>query len=243
MNRLEQSQKKGATLRFIPMIGKPLSALAGKRQSISPFWMVPFLLAACVTVNVYFPAPAVDAVAEQMVREIWNEMGQDSKVPIPKPSPDKPPRQEGSVKRSAPHHNLTPSRLLTTWLDWMVEPAHAGANLDVSTAAIHRLKERLRARAAEELKPFLYEGVIGINRRGDIEIRREGDLALKNRAKLRRLVQADNQDRAALYSEIAVANRHPEWTDDIRNRFALKWVSQAKKGWWVQNANGKWRKK
>ena len=205
-------------------------------------WIMPFLLAACVTVNVYFPAPEVDAVAKKMVQEIWHDMGQDGKVPLPTQTPDKV-LPESPAGDGVPQSSLTPGHLVTALLDWVVKPAYAAADLNVSTAAIRRLQGRLHSRAVEQLKPFLYKGVVGINKKGDMEIRNEGSLPLKDRANVRRLVSADNQDRGALYREIAVANNHPEWEGEIRSRFALKWISEAKKTWWVQGSKGGWRKK
>lgn len=202
-------------------------------------WLLSFLLVACVTVNVYFPAPAVDAVAEKMVKEIWSGMDQEGKkTDSPPPIPNKTP-----ADNTTPHSQWTPASVLTAWLDWMVQPAYAEADMNVSTATIRQLQERLRGRAVDHLKPFLYQGTVGINQQGDMEIRNEEELPLKNRAELRRWVKADNQERAALYHEIAIANNHPEWEGEIRSRFALKWASEAQKGWWVQNSQGQWQKK
>lgn len=224
--------------------GLSATATLERYQHVS-WWILPFLLAACVTVNVYFPAPEVDAAAEKMVREIWKEMGHDSKSLPQSPSESLPSSESSpaSSSENSPQSYLTPGKVLTVVLDWMVEPAYAGANLNVSTASIRRLQGRLKSRAQKNLKPYLHKGVIGINRSGDMEIRNPGSLPLKDRANVRRLVSADNQDRASLYREIAAANNHPEWEKEIRSRFALKWHSQALKGWWVQGKKGSWKKK
>ena len=57
------------------------------------------------------------------------------------------------------------------------------------------------------------------------------------------LVGAENQDRVALYREIAHANGHPDWEGDIRAKFGERWVAKAQAGWWVQDTTGAWRKK
>ncbi len=193
-------------------------------------WAIPLLLVACVTVNVYFPAPAVDAAAEKVVKEVWGDItgpGQEAPEGLESPSP----------------HNseLSAGHVVTALLDWISTPAQAGANINVSTAAIRQLLGSLRNRA-NNLKTHLYKGNVGVNANGDLEVRSEQGLSIKDRARVRNLVRADNRDRAALYREIAQANGHPEWTGEIRKRFAAKWISEAKPGWWVQQG-GKWRKK
>ena len=68
-------------------------------------------------------------------------------------------------------------------------------------------------------------------------------MALRDRTKFGKLVDAENADRRALYREIAKANGHPEWEKDVAAVFAKKWREKARKGWWVQDASGAWRKK
>jgi uncharacterized protein YdbL (DUF1318 family) len=57
------------------------------------------------------------------------------------------------------------------------------------------------------------------------------------------LIAAENQDRNALYREIARANSHPEWEADIRSTFGQRWIELARSGWWYQGADGGWVKK
>lgn len=52
------------------------------------------------------------------------------------------------------------------------------------------------------------------------------------------IVVAENNDRNALYKEIAVANSHAEWEAEIRSTFAQRWVQKAQSSWWYQDANG-----
>ena len=37
--------------------------------------------------------------------------------------------------------------------------------------------------------------------------------------------------------EIARANNHPEWEADIRKTFAKRWIDNAPKGWWYEDAS------
>ncbi|MBF0368304.1 MAG: YdbL family protein [Magnetococcales bacterium] len=197
------------------------------------FWLFPLFLTACVTVNVYFPAPAMDEAAEQMVREIWDGL--------------ETPQESQSLESEStpgPQSHLNATGLITAFLDWTTPSAHAGgADINVSTAAIRQLKDRLRSRASKELRPFFHSGAVGIDKRGDLTVRSESGLSLKDRSRLRRLIKADNQDRESLYREIAQANGHPEWNSDIRDRFARQWREQAHSGWWVQLSDGQWQQK
>jgi len=78
---------------------------------------------------------------------------------------------------------------------------------------------------------------------GLVVVKDASSVSLRDRAKFDQLVKAENADRNALYREIAKANGHPEWEPEVREVFAKQWVQQARSGWWVQNASGKWSKK
>ena len=55
-------------------------------------------------------------------------------------------------------------------------------------------------------------------------------------------VADDNRDRKAVYREVAVANGHPEWEEQIRGVFAKQWIASAKAGWWYESGGG-WKQK
>jgi uncharacterized protein YdbL (DUF1318 family) len=65
---------------------------------------------------------------------------------------------------------------------------------------------------------------------------------LKDRNTVNTLIAEENQDRNALYAEIARANGHPEWESEIQETFARRWISNATKGWWYQQG-GSWQQK
>ena len=67
-------------------------------------------------------------------------------------------------------------------------------------------------------------------------------VSLKNRNLVKGLLADENKDRMALYAEIARANGHPEWQDDIQATFSRRWVDKAAKGWWFK-ASGQWKQK
>ena len=93
-----------------------------------------------------------------------------------------------------------------------------------------------------KLAPYYDSGAIGMTRNGEIEIRDQKLVSLKDRNTVKKLVARENRDRGALYTEIARANGHPEWEQQIRQTFAKVWVDEAPSGYWY-NAGGGWRQK
>jgi len=180
---------------------------------------------ACVTVNIYFPAPEVRAAAEQIVDETWGGAG------APAPAPGK---QSGIARR-----------LLLVAADVLSPPEAMAADVDVnvSTAAIRALKDAMRKRAAE-LKPSLASGAVGIGKDGLLVQRDAGGLDLAAKAKVRRLVDSENKDRESLYREIATANNYgADRVADIRAIFAQTWKDKAEPGWWIQESGSSWKQK
>jgi len=131
---------------------------------------------------------------------------------------------------------------LSSALDFIVAPAYAQADLNISTPAIRQLTQSMEARHAQ-LKQYYDSGAIGLTRDGLIEVRDQNAIPLAERNRVRKLVAEENADRANLYREIAVANQHPEWEADIRATFAERWISKAAAGWYYQDANGNWKQK
>jgi uncharacterized protein len=120
--------------------------------------------------------------------------------------------------------------------------ALAQANLEINTPAIAALQSSMQKRHAE-LQPFYANGAIGLTRDGYIALREPNAVPLPQRQQVNGLVAAENQDRAALYKEIARANGKPEWENDIRTTFAQRWIDKAAGGWYYQNNAGAWTRK
>lgn len=121
---------------------------------------------------------------------------------------------------------------------------HAGAqaNLEINTPGITAIQSSMQQRH-NELAPLYASGAVGLTRDGNVAVRDAGAVPLAQRANVNNLVAAENQDRAALYREIARANNRPEWEADIRNTFAQRWIERAQPGWYYQNASGAWVRK
>lgn len=117
----------------------------------------------------------------------------------------------------------------------------AAADLEVNTPGVNAIKQSMQARHAQ-LADFYASGAIGLTADGLIAVHDASAVPLLARQSVNGLVAAENQDRNALYSEIATANAHPEWLPEIRSTFAQRWIQRAQAGWWVQTG-GAWKQK
>ena len=184
-------------------------------------------LTACVTINIYFPAAAAEQVADEIIQDIQ------------------------STGPEQPQSKLVPQTHLSEWqisfytlvdqaISVLITSAHAEANLSVDSADIRRIQASMHNRFPE-LKGFYDKGVIGI--KSDGLLTTKGNISLKDRNKVNKLIKAENKDRNNLYQAIAKANKHPEWSEQIKSTFAKKWVSHAQSGWWYQTSKGSWKQK
>jgi len=195
--------------------------------------LVCLVIAACVTINVYFPAAAADKAADQFINDVTG----GSKGGTTPPQSNRVPTGE------------RPNMLLVAAgqvLYALVPAAHAQdaeAALNVNSPAVSRIKSSMSARFGE-LEKFFASGAVGLTKDGLIEVRDLNAVALPDRATVKRLVAEDNADRAQLYTEIAKASNHPEWEGDIKKSFARRWVATgAKPGWYYQDDSGAWKQK
>lgn len=186
-----------------------------------------FILAACVTINVYFPAAAAERAAEQFVGDVLGE-----------------PNEEGSLFSP---FELTDETLLLAasgLLDFLVPSAQAQqAEIDINTPQINAIKARMAQRQRVSLNSLFDAGAIGFSSDGLVTIRDRSAIPLSERRGLESVVADENRDRKAVYREIAIANGHPEWEQDIQETFAREWVKNARPGWYYQEAGGAWRQK
>ena len=176
-----------------------------------------FFIVACFTVNGYFPAAEIQNTADRIVDDI---RANDKEAPAQK---------AGQTSR----------------LDLMfgVKTAYADVSIDVSTPAVLGIKESIKKRF-KNLKIYFDKGTIGENNNGLVEAIDTAALSVLERNVANNLIDEENKDRAALYSEIANANKPgPEVVSQIKKIFANRWREKAQSGWWVQDDNGSWSKK
>ena len=120
--------------------------------------------------------------------------------------------------------------------------AAAQANLRIDTPAASALRNSLRDRH-QHLLPYYESGAVGLTREGTVAIRDANLVPLAQRAQVNAMVAGSSQDRSELYREIARANGHPEWENEIRTTFAQRWIERAKPGWYYQDPSGNWVQK
>jgi len=138
-------------------------------------------LGACVTINIYFPAEKVEAVAGEIVDDIrGNEK-------IEKPSEK---GQSFLWKRIFPAFSPT-----SVWAEDVTE---------VSNATIRSLKAKMKARFVE-MKPYYRTGALVEGNDGYVKVASSEGLGLKEKRDIKALADAENQDRRQLYQEVARA--------------------------------------
>lgn len=188
--------------------------------------LVMVLLVSCVTVNIYFPAAAIQKAADQIVDDVRK---------APEQQPESKPEQKPDKQ---------------SYLDWVrvvsIGPgaAHAAAvDVNVSTPAIRGLKAAM-ANRFPQLQPLYAKGGIGETNNGLVAVRDTAALSLKEKADVSRLVDEENRDRRALYAEIIRANNlDPNQVSEVQRIFANSWRDKSAAGWWIQQDGGQWVKK
>ena len=169
------------------------------------FWITTlfysFIAFACVTINIYFPAEKVDAVAEEIVKEIKERSGE--KKGVPKKNERSLLKEEilGLVQSNA-------------WADEITS---------VSNPTIRALKERIIKRHIQ-WKSYVEKGMIKEGNDGYVTLGNTSGLSLQDLRNLKSLVGAENSDRKQLYEEVAKALKiDPSQINRIAERFAAQW--------------------
>jgi uncharacterized protein YdbL (DUF1318 family) len=182
----------------------------------------------CVTINVYFPAAAAEKAADRIIKDVYGE----SPAPASTPEPASRYIEPG----------MSASRMAGGVLYWLITPAEAAADFSIKTPAIQKIEANMASRH-RQLEPYYASGAVGMTRDGLITVRDQKAIPLQERKQVSQIVAGENQDRNALYAEIARANGHPEWEKDVRQTFARRWVANAPSGWWYMDESGKWKRK
>ena len=197
-----------------------------KKLNFAFLFCTMWVLSACVTINVYFPAAAAERAAEQFVGDVLGEQIEDGSLFNPLSIPD------GIMWLAA------------SGLDLLVPSAHAQEpEIEINTPQINAIKGRMAERQRQHLNSLFDAGAIGFTNDGLVTIRDRSAVPLSERRQIENVVADENRDRKAVYREIAVANGHPEWEQDIQETFAREWVRNARPGWYYQEAGGSWRQK
>jgi uncharacterized protein len=182
-----------------------------------------FFIAACVTINVYFPAAAIQKAADQIVDDVTGTKDQQK--------PEKKSNTQSRFFDKLKKIDLAPNE------------AYAQADINVSTPAIRNIRQSMRE-TFQQLKPFYIRGNVGENNNGFVEARNTSDLNLKEKADVTRLTDQLNKNRTALYTEIVKANKlEANSLPQVQKIFANSWRNKSQTNWWIQNDSGEWEKK
>ncbi len=200
-----------------------------KELRLTPVLLTILLLTACITINVYFPAAAAENAADILIRDVY---GIDK---------DKSEPTVNEEKTSA--IDINHQQIIGGLLNFFIPSAYAQQpDINISTPGINKLKSKMTQRH-QALGAYYSNGAVGMENNGLITVRDTKDIPLKERNTVKKLVVDENQDRNSLYVEIANANSHPEWENEIRATFARRWVGNAPSGWWYKGADGGWLQK
>jgi hypothetical protein len=117
-----------------------------------------------------------------------------------------------------------------------------GIKLDLATPATVAIRHSMAQRSSR-LSRFYEAGVIGVNRRGLLEIRDASNLRLAQRQIAEKLLDAENHDRDTLVLAIAETYKRMSDLPAVRDGWARRWEAEMKSGWWIQDERGNWMKK
>ena len=209
-------------------------------KKLAAYPAMTLFLAACVTINIYFPAAAAEEAARTIVRDV---LGKEAAPEDKGAEPQAPAVKDADKGAMNDGLQQTPLVMVTWVLNTLVPAAEAAqADININTPVVSQLRGAMGSRQGG-LSAYYRSGAIGFDNNGMVAVRDLGAVPLPERGRLRQLVADENRDRNALYREIARANGHPEWESDIRSTFARVWVQEAGRGYWYQDAGGQWRQK
>ena len=169
------------------------------KLNLKPIWIILTLttlaLFACVTINIYFPAEKVKSVAGEIVDDIRG-------------------RESG---------NNDESFLRKIDSEFSGGIAWAQDVVNVSNPTIRALKKRMKERYSQ-LKAHYKNGNLKEGNNGYLAIAKTGGLGLKEKRDLTSLVKAENDDRKALYTEVAKALKiDASQISKVAEIFAKEW--------------------
>ncbi len=203
------------------------------RSRLLVFVTLTVVLAACVTINVYFPEAAIKDLSEQIEEEIRTQAEEEAGADAD-PDESEEAAEESAVRGGG------------LGLLFGVTPAHAQdvPSPHVSNPAIRKIIDS-RAGRLPEVQKYKRLGAVGENNKGLLEvIKLDAVTDLRERAAVQRVVKAENADRETLYKEIAAAEGvdHSQ-IPRIRETYAETLRKNARSGDWIQSPGGEWKQK
>ena len=195
------------------------------------------VLAACITINVYFPEAAVKELSQQIEDEVQKTAAGEA-TPIAEPTPTPVAQSDGGASES----------LLSCILSLGATTAYAAqdqvAAPEITNPAIRKIIDS-RAARLDAVNALKAEGVIGESNQALLVIRNlDAIQGLKERADAQKLVKDENADREQLFKEIAAAkNVDLAQLPQIRATYAETLREMAHPGDWIQLPDASWVQK
>ena len=195
------------------------------------------VLAACITINVYFPEAAVKELSQQIEDEVQKTAAGEP-APAPEPTPTPVAQSEGGE----------PESLLAFILSLGATTAYAAqdqvAAPEITNPAIRKIIDS-RAARLDAINALKAKGVVGESNQALLVIRNlDAIQGLKERADAQKLVKDENADREQLFKEIAAAkNVDLAQLPQIRATYAETLRDKAHPGDWIQLPDGTWEQK
>ena len=199
------------------------------KKQITKYFALPLLAffvisCAVITVNVYFPTEAVEEAAEKIIDEIQGS--EDTQNTADNSD------QQSFFQKTIPFNFFESSTVYAGEID-----------LNLTTPAIRKLVDSMKARNTAIMQ-FKGKGVIGETNDGMLAIRKMDGLGGEEIRTVKRLLRAENNDREALYKELAAANKiDPADIGKVKAIFANTLKSKAKQGHWHHDEKGNWKQK
>lgn len=197
------------------------------------------VLAACITINVYFPEAAVKELSQQIEDEV-------QRTAAGEPAPT--PASEATPTPIAESGGGTSESLLSCILSLGATTAYAAqdqvAAPEISNPAIRTIIES-RATRLDAITALKAAGVIGESNQALLVVRSlDAIQGLRQRAEAQKLVKDENADREQLFKEIAAAkNVDLAQLPQIRTTYAETLREKAHPGDWIQLPDGSWTQK
>jgi uncharacterized protein YdbL (DUF1318 family) len=195
------------------------------------------VLAACITINVYFPEAAVKELSQQIEDEVQKKAAGEA-TPVPEPTPSPVAQSNGGASES----------LLSCILSLGATTAYAAqdqvAAPEITNPAIRKIIDS-RAARLDAVNALKAKGVIGESNQALLVIRNlDAIQGLKERADAQKLVKDENADREQLFKEIAVAKKVDlAQLPQIRATYAETLREMAHPGDWIQLPDESWVQK
>ncbi|BDV44528.1 lipoprotein [Geotalea uraniireducens] len=208
------------------------------------------MLAACaiITVNVYFPEKAVKDAYKSLDEMLLKPGDEQSSSPTAKPPAEQPAEPGTSTPQSRLFDRLPSISFVSQ--AWAADNYADELAIELSSMPdVLRAYDEMRARLPQ-LDALRTSGVVGETNQGLVTVRDKG----RSSAQTEALVKAENDNRKTVITGMARAiiklNKQKESKaaiNQVLGKAAATYADtrreEARPGWWVQLANGRWVQK